>query len=456
MKKPSAEYICNQCGAVFGKWAGRCGECGEWNTLEEQEAGGSTPKGLGKGRGRKIELTNLAKDVDGEEAAPQRIELGNNELARVLGGGLVPGSALLVGGDPGIGKSTLFLQLSADLASSGHKAIYISGEEARSQIRMRAERLGLKDAHVLLASATNLRDILSTLGAEAPALVIIDSIQTIWSDMVDAAPGTVSQLRAVVHELVGFAKRSGAAMVLVGHVTKDGQIAGPRLVEHMVDTVLYFEGDRGHHYRLLRAVKNRFGMAGEIGVFEMQSGGLVPVENPSSLFLSSHNERSPGAAVFAGIEGSRPLLVEIQALIAPSPYATPRRAVIGWDSARLSMILAVLEARAGVEFGPSDIYLNIAGGLRIFEPAADLAVAAALISAHLDRPLPQASVFFGEISLSGAIRPVPMADARLREAKKLGFERAITPSELTLGEDSPLALSSYPRLEEFIEIALKR
>ena len=451
MAKASTQFVCASCGTVHKKWAGRCDSCSQWNSIHEEEIN-AAPKSLGGKKGRAVELGTL----DGVDAPIKRVMSNNEELDRVLGGGFVPGSAILVGGDPGIGKSTLLLQSSAALADQNNKTIYISGEEAAGQIRMRAERLGLKSSPVMLASATNLRNILQTLTEENPDFVVIDSIQTIWSDSIDSAPGTVSQVRAVVHELVSFAKRSNTAMILVGHVTKDGQIAGPRIVEHMVDTVLYFEGERGHNYRLLRAVKNRFGPAGEIGVFEMTGAGLSPVANPSALFLADREANAAGSAVFAGMEGSRPLLCEIQALIAPSPYGTPRRAVIGWDSARLSMILAVLEARAGVEFGPSDIYLNVAGGLRITEPAADLAVAAALLSAHFDRPLPREAVFFGEISLSGSLRAVPFAEYRLREAQKLGFKKAITPKQIQLSEPSPLALSSFSRLEEFVEIASVR
>ncbi|MEM1316621.1 MAG: DNA repair protein RadA, partial [Pseudomonadota bacterium] len=332
-----------------------------------------------------------------------------------------------VGGDPGIGKSTLLLQAAAAFGRAGANCVYVTGEEASAQIRMRAARLGLSEAPVRLAAETNLRDILTTLEAARPDVAIIDSIQTMWLDTVGSAPGSVSQVRAAAHELTTFAKKRGAAVILVGHVTKEGQIAGPRVVEHMVDTVLYFEGERGHPFRILRAVKNRFGPADEIGVFEMTGRGLAQVENPSALFLSERGEETPGAAVFAGVEGTRPVLVEIQALVAPSPPGTPRRAVVGWDSARLAMILAVLESRAGVALSGHDIYLNVAGGLRVSEPAADLAVAAALLSAAAEEPLPSDAVVFGEISLSGAVRPVPQADQRLREAQKLGFRAALAP-----------------------------
>ena len=328
--------------------------------------------------------------------------------------------------------------------------MYVSGEEAASQIRMRADRLGLTDAPVMLAAETNLRDIITTLDAERPDFAIIDSIQTMWADHVDSAPGSVSQVRAAAHELTTFAKRRGISVVLVGHVTKDGQIAGPRVVEHMVDTVMYFEGERGHQFRILRAVKNRFGPADEIGVFEMTGAGLAEVPNPSALFLSERDQPASGSVVFAGIEGTRPVLVEIQALVAQSSLATPRRNVVGWDSGRLAMILAVLEARCGISFGGMDVYLNIAGGMRISEPAADLAVAAALISARQDHPLPTDTVIFGEISLSGALRPITQAEARLKEAAKLGFCAAIAPSSVKQASTPEFSLKKLSDLAEFI------
>lgn len=373
-----------------------------------------------------------------------------DELDRVLGGGLVASSAVLVGGDPGIGKSTLLLQAAAKFARAGLKTLYISGEEASAQVRMRAQRLGLTDAPVKLAAETNLRDILTTLDAERPDLVIIDSIQTIWADNVESAPGSVSQVRAAAHELTSFAKRRGLSVVLVGHVTKDGQIAGPRVVEHMVDTVLYFEGERGHQFRILRAVKNRFGPSDEIGVFEMTGAGLAEVTNPSALFLSERGQPSPGSVVFAGIEGTRPVLVELQALVAPSPHSQPRRTVVGWDSGRLAMILAVLEARCGIPFTGLDVYLNVAGGLKISEPAADLAVAAALLSAREDVALPADTVVFGEISLSGALRPAPQTENRLKEAKKLGFTAAIAPAGGKTGTEGGLALTQASDLTGFV------
>jgi DNA repair protein RadA/Sms len=427
MSKSSQSFTCSSCGAAHRKWAGRCDACGAWNSIVEEAPLSAGPKALGA-KGRTIALTDLAT----EEAPPPRASSGIEEFDRVLGGGLVPASAILVGGDPGIGKSTLLLQAAASFARHGVKCLYISGEEASAQVRMRAQRLGLTDAPVALGAETNLRDILTTLDAERPGLAIIDSIQTMWLDTVEAAPGSVSQVRAAAHELVTFAKKRGVAIILVGHVTKDGQIAGPRVVEHMVDTVLYFEGERGHQFRILRAVKNRFGPADEIGVFEMTGGGLSQVLNPSALFLSERGQASPGSAVFAGIEGTRPVLTEIQALVAPSPLGTPRRTVVGLDSGRLSTILAVLEARCGIPFTGLDVFLNVAGGMRVTEPAADLAVAAALVSAREDVAIPAETVLFGEISLSGALRPVGQTENRLKEAAKLGFSQAIAPSRSKL------------------------
>ncbi len=449
MAKTTLAYTCSNCNASHKKWAGRCDACGEWNSIREEAPLAAGPKGktLGASKGRKVPLG----DLNTVDAPLPRASIGIAEFDRVLGGGLVPASAVLVGGDPGIGKSTLLLQAAAEFARTGKKVIYISGEEASSQIRMRAQRLGLTDASVKLATETNLRDILTTLEEEMPDLAIIDSVQTMWADHVDSAPGSVSQVRATAHELTTFAKRKGVAVILVGHVTKDGQIAGPRVVEHMVDTVLYFEGERGHQFRILRSVKNRFGASDEIGVFEMTGAGLAQVTNPSELFLSERDVKTAGSVVFAGIEGSRPLLVEVQALVAPSTLAAPRRNVIGWDSGRLSMVLAVLESRCGISFGGQDVYLNIAGGLRISEPAADLAVAAALISARQDIAIASDTVIFGEISLSGALRPISQAENRLKEAEKLGFSAAFAPSRMKLSSESGMNVQKYEAIDAFVE-----
>jgi len=444
----TASFSCSACGAVYSKWSGRCDACGEWNTIVEDTplSTGPASKSLGAKRGAALTLT----DLSAEETPPPRTQSGIAELDRVLGGGMVPSSAILVGGDPGIGKSTLLLQATARFSDAGLKTIYVSGEEASAQVRMRAQRLGLGNASVKLANATSLRDILTTLEAEKPDLVVIDSIQTVWADNVESAPGSVSQVRAAAHELTSFAKRKGASVILVGHVTKEGQIAGPRVVEHMVDTVLYFEGERGHQFRILRSVKNRFGPADEIGVFEMTGGGLAEVANPSELFLSGRGDPAPGSVVFAGIEGTRPVLVEMQALVAPTPHSQPRRAVVGWDGSRLAMILAVLEARCGIPFAGLDVYLNVAGGIKISEPAADLAVAAALLSAREDSSLPAETVVFGEISLSGALRPVGQTENRLKEAQKLGFTSAIVPAGGKPGGKSGLTLTQLGDLTAFV------
>ncbi|WP_022707959.1 DNA repair protein RadA [Paracoccus zeaxanthinifaciens] len=446
MPKPTTVFTCTACGATHKKWAGRCDACGQWNTIVEEAPLSQGPgRGLGAIKGRAIPLSNL----QAHEAPPPRINAGIAELDRVLGGGLVPGSALLVGGDPGIGKSTLLLQAAAAFSNAGKHAIYISGEEASAQVRMRAHRLGLAEAPMRLGAETNLRDILTTLDAERPDVAVIDSIQTLWSDTVEAAPGSVSQVRASAHELVTFAKRRGVAVILVGHVTKEGQIAGPRVVEHMVDTVLYFEGERGHQFRILRSVKNRFGPAGEIGVFEMTGAGLAEVTNPSALFLSERGQPVAGSAVFAGIEGTRPVLTEVQALVAPSTLASPRRTVVGLDSGRVSTILAVLEARCGIPFAGLDVFLNVAGGMKVVEPAADLAIAAALLSAREDSALPADAVLFGEISLSGALRPVAQAENRLKEAQKLGFTQAILPDATKVeGNDNERGGMGFRRIAD--------
>jgi DNA repair protein RadA/Sms len=449
MARRAPSFVCQNCGAVSGRWQGKCESCGEWNTIVEEAAAAAPAPGRPARRGRLFRLEPL----HGETQEAPRLACGLPELDRVTGGGFVKGSVLLVGGDPGIGKSTLLIQATAAMARAGHRAVYISGEEAVAQVRLRAERLGLSDAPVELAAETSVEDIIATLGeGRTPRLIVIDSIQTMWTDTVDSAPGTVTQVRSAAQALIRFAKRSGAAVFLVGHVTKDGQIAGPRVVEHMVDAVLSFEGDGLHQFRILRAVKNRFGPTDEIGVFEMTGSGLREVANPSELFLSQRDLGTPGTAVFAGIEGTRPILVELQALVAPTSLGTPRRAVIGWDPGRLSMVLAVLEAHCGVKLGGHDVYLNVAGGLRIAEPAADLAAAAALVSSLAGAPLPADAVYFGEISLSGAIRPVAQTAARLKEAQKLGFARAILP-ETARGDvaaDAGLALTTTAELATLV------
>jgi DNA repair protein RadA/Sms len=455
MAKLKTRYVCQACGSETHRWQGQCPDCSEWNTLV-QEAGANVTVFAAKhnlqGGGRAIELVGL----DAAVALPDRMQTGIAEFDRAVGGGIVPGSAMLLGGDPGIGKSTLLLQVAAKLASSGREVVYVSGEEAADQVRLRAIRLGLGGAPVRLAAATSVRDILTTVGQGAPpALLVIDSIQTMHSDLIEGAPGTVSQVRASAQELVRFAKERGTAVVLVGHVTKDGTIAGPRVLEHMVDTVLGFEGERSHQYRILRAAKNRFGGTDEIGVFAMEGAGLAEVPNPSALFLTQRGEPVSGTSVFPALEGTRPVLVEIQALVVRlASGATPRRSAVGWDSGRLAMVLAVLEARCGISFATSEVYLNVAGGYRLTDPAADLAVAAALVSALSERPVPQEAVLMGEIALSGEVRPVAHASLRLKESAKLGFERGWVPG----GTEGPsgISLTRFGKLLQLVDQILAR
>ena len=451
MTKASKAFVCQTCGAVTTRWSGKCAACGEWNSILEEATSPTGAPALvairgGKGRAAAFE------GLQAETRDAPRLPTGMAELDRVLGGGLVPGSAVLVGGDPGIGKSTLLLQAAAALASRGAPVVYLSGEEAPAQVRMRAARLGLSQAPVALGTETNLANIIATLGkAKSPALIVIDSVQTLWSEGLEAAPGTISQLRGCASALVSWAKGSGSTLVLVGHVTKDGQIAGPKVIEHMVDTVLYFEGQSGHQFRILRSVKNRFGPTDEIGVFEMRYEGLQQVENASALFLSDRDRGAPGTSVFAGMEGTRPILVELQALVAPSLLSMPRRAVVGWDPNRLAMLIAVVEARCGTRLGAHDVYLNVAGGLKLGDPAADLAAAAALLSSFTGRPAPEDTVYFGEVSLTGAVRAVGHMDQRLKEATKLGFTRAVVPASVAPDRElADIRLMPLSQLSELV------
>lgn len=456
LAKSQKNYICQSCGAVHSRWGGKCDSCGAWNSIAEEIVEASAPKGLGRKKGRQIELVPLAGS--GQKNYPRHVS-GIKEFDRVTGGGMVPGSAILIGGDPGIGKSTLLLQAVCALSKKKVRCVYVSGEEAIDQVRMRAQRLGLADAPVELASATNVRDIVASVeDSSSPiSLLIIDSIQTMFIDTVDSAPGTVTQVRTSAQEIIRMAKTRGIAVIFVGHVTKDGQIAGPRVLEHMVDTVLYFEGERSHQFRILRAVKNRFGPTDEIGVFEMAAEGLVEVENPSALFLAQRNETVAGSSVLAALEGTRPLLVEVQALVAPSTLGSPRRAVLGWDPNRLAMIVAVLETRCGVQLSGCDIFLNIAGGIRIQEPAADLAVAAALISALSGSALPPECVFFGEVGLAGEVRQVAQPEQRLKGASKLGFKQAVVPSaKKKKAEVAGIGVSEIGHVQELADMFTTR
>ena len=448
----NTQYHCQQCGFVAPKWVGRCEACGAWNSIVEEQISSRPSLAKSAKSGQIIEFTTL------EQQSPRqglvRILSEISEFDRVTGGGIVPGSVLLIGGDPGIGKSTLLLQLACKLSQNKIQTVYITGEESADQVRLRAQRLNLKDSQIGIATATNASDIAETIRRSPNLeLIIIDSIQTMYLPALDSSPGTVSQVRASAQELIQAAKANDTALIFVGHVTKDGAIAGPRVLEHMVDSVLHFEGDRSHHFRILRGIKNRFGATDEIGVFEMTAAGLQQISNPSELFLAERTNQVAGNAVFAGIEGSRPLLIEIEALVAPSSLASPRRNVVGWESSRLAMLTAVLEARCGLPLSGRDIFLNVAGGMKIQEPAADLAVAAALISSVTTRPLPSRSIFFGEVALSAEIRQVSQGDQRLKEAEKLGFERAYLPKprkrpNLKLG----LKLSYAENLSELIDI----
>jgi len=449
MSKNAADYVCQSCGAVSPKWQGKCPTCGDWNTLVQEAAAVSAPGGVGLKAKRRAKASPV-ESLDAEGRDVRRISSGIAELDRAVGDGFAQGSAVLLSGEPGIGKSTLLLQAAAAIAEQGHSALYFSGEEATDQIRLRAQRLGLAKVPLGLVAETCVERILATIEQGAvPDFVVIDSIQTLWTESIESAPGTVSQVRASMQALIGLAKTRGPVIVVVGHVTKDGQIAGPKVIEHMVDTVLTFEGEGAHNLRLLRATKNRFGASNEIGVFDMHGDGLREVQNPSELFLSLDHCDAAGSAIFAGIEGTRPILVEVQALLAPSPYAAPRRAVVGWDTNRLAMILAVLEARCGVKIGAQDVYLNVAGGLRISEPAADMAVAAALLSAFTGIALARDAVYFGEVGLSGALRPVQQMGIRLKEAQKLGFRQAYLPAAGEIATSGlAVKLTRLPQLKD--------
>jgi DNA repair protein RadA/Sms len=417
-------FSCQNCGHQTPKWLGRCPDCGRWESLVEERV---TPPAKGGRRpavseGRPTPLSEIV--ADGEE----RRSTGIGELDRVLGGGMVAGSAILIGGDPGIGKSTLLLQATAAIAASGVKTLYVSGEESAQQIRMRAERLGLGGSAAWIFCETSLERILETADGARPQVIAVDSIQTVTSAELASAAGSIGQVRESAARLVAFTKRSGAACFLVGHVTKEGYLAGPRVLEHMVDTVLYFEGDRGHAFRVLRAVKNRFGSTNEIGVFEMKDSGLAPVVNPSELFLSERPVGVSGSVVIAAMEGTRPILVELQALVTPSAFGTPRRTTLGIDSNRLALLVAVLEKKVGLHLTGQDIFLNVAGGFSIDEPAADLGAIIAVASSFLDRPIDATTLVIGEVGLAGEVRAIHQAELRVREAQKMGFRRCILPA----------------------------
>ncbi|MBI5584678.1 MAG: DNA repair protein RadA [Deltaproteobacteria bacterium] len=425
-KAEKTVFVCQSCGSQSPKWLGRCPDCSNWNSLVEETRSYARP-GLGPWDDGSLgaEAPQPLREISTQ--AEQRFTTGVLELDRVLGGGVVPGSAVLIGGDPGIGKSTLLLQTLHALSQDGALALYISGEESARQIKMRGERLGVGDSRVQILAETALENIFKTLKTLKPRFLAIDSIQTIFSGDLSSAPGSVSQVRETAGRLILWAKKTVTSLFLVGHVTKEGLLAGPRVLEHMVDTVLYFEGERGHSYRILRAVKNRFGSTNEIGVFEMKDAGLAEIQDPSSLFLAERPCDVSGSVVVPSLEGTRPILVELQALVSPSNFGVPRRTSMGVDANRVSLLLAVLEKKAGLPISGQDIFVNVAGGVRLEEPAVDLGIAAALASSFLDRPIPSNTIIFGEVGLTGEVRGVSQADIRVKEAGKLGFTRCLLP-----------------------------
>ncbi|WP_288659112.1 MULTISPECIES: DNA repair protein RadA [Pseudomonas] len=449
MAKAKRMYGCTECGATFPKWAGQCGECGAWNTLVEtvvESAAGAS--GRGGWAGQQAVLKTLA-EVSVEETP--RFTTDSTELDRVLGGGLVDGSVVLIGGDPGIGKSTILLQTLCRIAER-MPALYVTGEESQQQVAMRARRLGLPEDKLKVMTETSIESIIATARQEKPRVMVVDSIQTIFTEHLQSAPGGVAQVRESAALLVRFAKQTGTAVFLVGHVTKEGALAGPRVLEHMVDTVLYFEGESDGRLRLLRAVKNRFGAVNELGVFGMTDKGLKEVSNPSAIFLTRAQEAVPGSVVMATWEGSRPMLVEVQALVDTSHLANPRRVTVGLDQNRLAMLLAVLHRHGGIPTYDQDVFINVVGGVKVLETAVDLALMAAVISSLRDRPLPHDLLVFGEIGLSGEIRPVPSGQERLKEAAKHGFKRAIVPKG-NAPKEAPAGLEvvAVPRLDQALD-----
>ncbi|MEK6591082.1 MAG: DNA repair protein RadA [Nitrospinota bacterium] len=424
MSKIKTYFSCQACGYQSIKWMGRCPDCGEWNTLvEEREDAGDTKRWSGeyKIKAKPIPISEI------EETGEKRIMSGITEFDRVLGGGIVPGSLILIGGDPGIGKSTLLLQFSAKVSKDIGTVLYISGEESENQIKLRGDRLGSLSDRLLILSETCLEDITLQIEKVSPSLIVIDSVQVMYTTQLQSAPGSVSQVREIAYQLMQVTKKRGISTFLIGHVTKDGAIAGPRILEHMVDTVLYFEGDRGHSFRILRAIKNRFGSTNEIGVFEMKDTGLDEVMNPSEVFLSEMPEGVPGSVVVSSMEGTRPILVELQALVSYSNLAMPRRMATGVDPNRLSLLIAILEKRIGLHLQSEDIFVNLAGGVRVNEPAVDLGIITAIASSFKDKPVDSKTIVIGEVGLAGEVRGVTNLDTRLAEASKLGFVRCIIP-----------------------------
>jgi DNA repair protein RadA/Sms len=421
MAKTRTTFFCQNCGAQSPKWIGKCPSCNEWNTYVEeivQKSSDAKTPGISS-PARRVPKPQRVEDIDLN--TEQRFDIGDKELNRVLGGGIVPGSLVLFGGEPGIGKSTLMLQVA--LHAKKLKVLYVSGEESEQQIRMRAERIGLNNPNCFILTETNTQNIFQQIEALEPTLLIIDSIQTLFTSQIESSPGSVSQIRECAAEIMRYAKESNTAVFLIGHITKDGSLAGPKVLEHMVDTVLQFEGDRNHVYRLLRTTKNRFGSTNELGIYEMQGSGLREVSNPSEILVTSREEPVSGIAIAATMEGLRPLLIETQALVSSAAYGTPQRSSTGFDLRRLSMLLAVLEKRCGFRLGAKDVFLNITGGIKVEDPAIDLAVVCAVLSSNADIPIPQKVAFSAEVGLSGEIRPVNRIDQRISEAEKLGYEQ---------------------------------
>ncbi|MFO7838216.1 MAG: DNA repair protein RadA [Desulfosalsimonadaceae bacterium] len=445
-------YCCQQCGHQTPRWMGRCPECGGWDTLVEEKPAAAERSGRGSGDSS-VHAEPVPIDAVALEDEP-RVLTGIREFDRVLGGGIIDGSLVLIGGDPGIGKSTLMLQVLNGLARQGKNVLYVSGEESLRQLKMRSQRLDAVSGNMLVASDINVESILSTVDSVKPAVLVIDSIQTMFSPDISSAPGSVSQVREATMKLMVMAKKSGVPAFLIGHVTKEGAIAGPRLMEHMVDTVLYFEGDQNHVFRILRAVKNRFGSTNEIGVFEMKAAGLAEVPNPSAVFLAERAENAAGSAVTACMEGSRPILVELQALISSAGFGTPRRTILGLDHNRVSLLVAVMEKKLGLDMAGHDIFMNVAGGVKVSEPAVDLGIAAAVASSFLDRPLPEKMMVLGEVGLAGEVRGISQLEPRISEIRKMGFTRCIVPksSLKTVSGAEGIDLVGIGQLTEMMEL----
>ena len=449
MKKVKTSFFCQSCGHQSLKWVGKCPSCGQWNTFVEEEIRDVSP-------GARAELTFNEKPLPMDTITSderERLKSGIEEVDRVLGGGIVRGSAVLVGGDPGIGKSTLLLQVMQHLAAKGLKVLYVSGEESARQIKMRGERIGATSGNILILVEVDLENIIKYIRETKPAAVVVDSIQTVYSSHLSSAPGSVGQVREASERLIIFAKKSGIPVFLIGHVTKDGSIAGPKVLEHMVDTVLYFEGDSGHSYRMIRGMKNRFGPTNEIGVFEMRDRGLVEVLNPSEYFLAERPEGSSGSVVVPSMEGTRPILVEIQSLVSPTNFGMPRRTAIGVDVNRVSLLVAVLEKVCGLRLGSHDVFINVAGGVRVTEPAVDLGIISAMASSFLDRTIDPGTVVFGEVGLTGEVRGIHQMELRIREAERMGFSRCIHPrtSPRETGKFGKIRIVKIRNIRELIE-----